>query len=54
MPQPAGNPLCPQSGIYGKCFIVVGVTLDVSGVQRVQRITQTGYIVENASNAVGY
>ena len=25
MPQPAGNPLCTQSGFYGKCFIVVGV-----------------------------
>ena len=34
-------------------FVIVGVALDVCCVHRIQRITQTGYIVENAPYSAG-
>ena len=54
MPQPAGNTLCPQRGIGGKSLIVIGVTLDVGGVHRIQRVAQPGYIIKNAPDPAGY
>ena len=54
MPQPAGDPFRPQRGIGGKGLIVIGITLDVGGIHRIQRIAQPGYIVKDAPDPAGY
>ena len=54
MPQPAGNTLCPQRGIGRKGLIVIGITLDVGGVHRIQRVVQPGYIVKDTPDPAGY
>lgn len=53
MPQPAGDPFRPKRSIRRENFVIVGIALDVCCVHRIQRITQTGYIVKNAPYSAG-
>ena len=44
MPQAAGDPLRPKRRVRGQHFIVIGITLDIGGVERVQRIGEPGNV----------
>lgn len=54
VPQAAGDSFCPQCSISGQRFIVVRVALYIGGVHGIQRIAQSGYIIKDISDTVGY